>query len=202
MSKRKALDYNPPTTSSHSSFHSELAPKLAKLNKEIRKCRKCPLWKARIKTVPGEWPVNAKIMIIGQAPGAEENKTGRPFVGRAGQFLNKLLKITGIKRKKIFITSIVKCFPPKNRKPTKKEIKACLPYLKKQIEIINPKNFILLGEVAFKVFFPSKNLKDFRGKFLTKNGRRYFITYHPAAGIRFQKFKKTLEKDFKKIKNL
>jgi len=202
MSKRKALDYNPPTTSSHSSFHSELAPKLAKLNKEIRKCRKCPLWKARIKTVPGEWPVNAKIMIIGQAPGAEENKTGRPFVGRAGQFLNKLLKITGIKRKKIFITSIVKCFPPKNRKPTKKEIKACLPYLKKQIEIINPQKFILLGEVAFKVFFPSKNLKDFRGKFLTKNGRRYFITYHPAAGIRFQKFKKTLEKDFKKIKNL
>ena len=202
MSKRKALDYNPPTTSSHSSFHSELAPKLAKLNKEIRKCRKCPLWKARIKTVPGEWPVNAKIMIIGQAPGAEENKTGRPFVGRAGQFLNKLLKITGIKRKKIFITSIVKCFPPKNRKPTKKEIKACLPYLKKQIEIINPQKFILLGEVAFKVFFPSKNLKDFRGKFLTKNGRRYFITYHPAAGIRFQKFKKILEKDFKKIKNL
>ena len=202
MSKRKALDYNPPTTSSHSSFHSELAPKLAKLNKEIRKCRKCPLWKARIKTVPGEWPVNAKIMIIGQAPGAEENKTGRPFVGRAGQFLNKLLKITGIKRKKIFITSIVKCFPPKNREPTKKEIKACLPYLKKQIEIINPQKFILLGEVAFKVFFPSKNLKDFRGKFLTKNGRRYFITYHPAAGIRFQKFKKTLEKDFKKIKNL
>jgi len=179
-----------------------LAPKLAKLNKEIRKCRKCPLWKARIKTVPGEWPVNAKIMIIGQAPGAEENKTGRPFVGRAGQFLNKLLKITRIKRKKIFITSIVKCFPPKNRKPTKKEIKACLPYLKKQIEIINPQKFILLGEVAFKVFFPSKNLKDFRGKFLTKNGRRYFITYHPAAGIRFQKFKKTLEKDFKKIKNL
>ena len=202
MSKRKALDYNPPTTSSHSSFHSELAPKLAKLNKEIRKCRKCPLWKARIKTVPGEWPVNAKIMIIGQAPGAEENKTGRPFVGRAGQFLNKLLKITGIKRKKIFITSIVKCFPPKNRKPTKEEIEICLSYLKQQIEIINPKNFILLGEVAFSVFFPDKKLSNFRGKFIKKDGREYFTTYHPAAGIRFQKFKKILEKDFKKIKNL
>ena len=87
----------------------------------------------------------------------------------------------------------------KNRKPKSEEIEACLPYFKKQIEIINPEKFILLGEVAFSVFFPNKKLGDYRGKLVKKDGREYFVTYHPAAGIRFQKFRKILEKDFKKI---
>ncbi|MBZ9572430.1 uracil-DNA glycosylase [Patescibacteria group bacterium] len=175
--------------------------KLEKLNQEIRKCKKCPLWETRKNAVPGEGPVNAKIIIIGQAPGSLENQTGRPFVGRAGQFLNQLLKISKINRKKIFITSPIKCFPPKNRKPNKEEIAACLLYLKKQIEIINPKKFISLGEVAFKVFFLKKKLKDFRGKLIKKGGKEFFVTYHPAAGIRFLKIRKILEKDFKKIKS-
>jgi len=172
---------------------------LTKLNQEIRNCKKCPLWKTRKNTVPGEGPANAKIIFVGQAPGSEEDKTGRPFVGRAGRFLNQLLRIANIKREKVFITSPIKCFPPKNRKPTEKEIETCLPYLKKQIEIINPQKFILLGEVAFSVFFPNKKLGSFRGKLVKKDGREYFVTYHPAAGIRFQKFRKILEKDFKKI---
>ena len=178
--------------------------KLEKLNQEIRNCKKCSLWKTRGKVVPGEGPINAKIMVLGQAPGFEESKTGRPFVGRAGKFLNKLLRIAKIKREKIFITSPIKCFPPKNRKPTKKEIEVCLPYLKKQIEIINPQKFILLGEVAFSVFFPDKKLKDFRGKWVTlreaQGKKKFFITYHPAAGLRFPKIKKILEKDFRKLK--
>jgi DNA polymerase len=174
--------------------------KLEKLNRKIRNCKKCPLWKLRKNAVPGEGPMNAKIMIIGQAPGAEEDKIGRPFVGRAGQFLNELLKIAWIKREKIFITSPIKCFPPKNRKPKKKEIEACLPWLKKQIEIIDPKYFILLGEVAFSVFFPREKLSNYRGKWIEKDGKFYFPTYHPAAGFRFPKIKKILEKDFKKIK--
>ena len=172
---------------------------LTKLNQEIRNCKKCPLWKTRKNTVPGEGPANAKIIFVGQAPGSEEDKTGRPFVGRAGRFLNQLLRIANIKREKVFITSPIKCFPPKNRKPTEKEIETCLPYLKKQIEIINPQKFILLGEVAFSVFFPNKKLGSFRGKLVKKDGREYFVIYHPAAGIRFQKFRKILEKDFKKI---
>ena len=199
MSNKKTLDCNPPTTSSHSSFCSEWAPKLAN---QIRKCRKCILWKKRIKAVPGEGPINARVIFIAEAPGEEEDKLGRPFVGRAGKLLNKLLTLAGLNRKTIYIANVLKCRPPKNRKPKKEEIKACLPYLKKQIEIINPQKFILLGEVAFKSFFPDKKLKDFRGKFLTKNGQRYFITYHPAAGIRFKKFRKILEKDFKKLKGL
>jgi len=174
---------------------------LGKLNKEIRNCKKCSLWKTRKNTVPGEGPVNAKIMAIGMAPGAEEDKIGKPFIGRAGKFLNKLFEIAEIKREKVFITSPLKCLPqpPINRKPKKEEIKACLPYLEKQIKIINPQRFILLGEVAFSVFFLNKKLGDYRGKLVKKEDREYFVTYHPAAGIRFQKFRKILEKDFKKI---
>lgn len=175
---------------------------LEKLNREIRNCKKCPLWKTREKAVPGEGSINAKIMVIGQAPGVRESKTGRPFVGRAGKFLNQLLEIAKIKRKKIFITSSIKCFPPKNRRPTKKEIKICVPYLKKQIEIINPKKFILLGEIAFSVFFPGKKLIVFRGKWIEKGKKFYFPTYHPAAGLRFPKIRKILEKDFKKLQNI
>lgn len=173
--------------------------KLEKLNQKIRKCKKCLLWQVRKNAVPGEGPVNAKIIIIGQAPGAEEDKTGRPFIGRAGKFLNQLLKIAGIKREKVFITSSAKCFPPKNRKPTKEEIKNCLPYLKKQIEIINPRKIILLGEVAFLLFFPKEKLNNFRGEIIKKDGKIYFPTYHPAAGLRFPKIKKILEKDFRHI---
>jgi len=174
--------------------------KLKKLNQEIRNCKKCPLWKTRKNAVPGEGPANAKIMVIGQAPGAMEDKTERPFVGPAGKFLDKLLKIAKIDRKKIFVTSPIKCFPPKNRKPKKEEIEACLPYLKRQIEIINPKKFILLGEIAFSVFFPKKELSSFRGKWIEEGGKKFFVTYHPAAGIRFPKIKKILEKDFKKLR--
>ncbi len=173
---------------------------LEKLSRQIRKCKKCPLWETRKNTVPGEGLANAKIVFCGQAPGSRENETGRPFIGRAGQLLSQLLKIAGVRREKIFITSPVKCFPPKNRKPTKEEIETCLPYFKKQIEIINPQKFILLGEVAFSVFFKNEKLKDFRGKWAKKNGKFYFPTYHPAAGIRFQKFKKILEKDFKRLR--
>jgi len=175
---------------------------LEKLNQKIRNCKKCDFWKTRKNTVPGEGPTNAKMMIVGQAPGVQEDKVGRPFIGPAGKFLDKLLKIAQIDRKRIFVTSPIKCFPPKNRKPTKKEIEACLPYLEKQIEIINPQKFILLGEVAFSVFFPKKKLKNFRGKWLEKNGKFYFPTYHPAAGLRFPKIKKILEEDFRKLKIL
>lgn len=173
---------------------------MEKLNNQIRNCKKCPLWKTRKNTVPGEGPVNAKILIVGQAPGATEDKIGQPFVGPAGKFLNHLLEIAKIERDKVFLTSPIKCFPPKNRKPAKKEIEACFPYLKKQIEIINPQKFILLGEVAFSVFFPKKELSSFRGKWVKKESKEFFITYHPAAGLRFPKIREILEKDFKKIR--
>jgi len=157
--------------------------------------------------VPGEGPTNSKIMFVGEAPGKEEDLSGRPFVGRSGKFLTELIKKAGLKREACFITSVIKHRPPKNRKPKKEEISICFPYLESQIKLINPKKIVLLGQTAFSAFFSAGKLKDFRGKFVTLRqaqgdkiiSRDYFITYHPAAGIRFQKMKKIIEEDFKNV---
>ena len=162
---------------------------LEKLAKQIRKCRKCKLWKTRNNAVPGEGPSNAKIFFIGQAPGKQEDLQGKPFVGRAAKFLNMLLEKNNIKRSDVFITSVLKCFPPKNRLPKKDEIKACLPYLIKQLEIINPRVVVLLGNVAIKTLKNHEILK----------GKKVICTYHPAAGMRFPKIKKKMFDDFKRI---
>jgi uracil-DNA glycosylase len=175
---------------------------LAKINKNIKNCKKCPLSRGAVLAVPGEGPADSEIMFIGEAPGKEEDLSGRPFVGRSGKFLTKLIESAGLKRERCFITSVVKHRPPKNRKPQKKEVAVCFPYLERQIEIINPKMIVLLGQTAFSAFFPKEKLRDLRGGMLNKSGQEFFITYHPAAGIRFQKMKKILEKDFKKIKNI
>jgi DNA polymerase len=176
---------------------------LEKLHQEIRNCKKCPLWKTRRNVSPGEGRADAQLMFIAEAPGRMEDLKGRPFVGPSGRYLDKLFDLAKINREDVFITAPVKCRPVidnRNRKPKKEEIEACLPYLKKQIEIIDPKYFILLGEVAFSVFFPKEKLKNFRGKWIEKDGKLYFPTYHPAAGLRFPKIRKILEKDFEKIK--
>lgn len=172
---------------------------LSKINKEVRNCKKCSLYKKAENPVPGEGPKNAKLFFIGVAPGKQEDLTGKPFVGRAGKFLDKLLKQNKIERKKIFITSVVKHFPPENRAPKSNEIKACLPYLQRQIKIINPKLIILLGNIATKSIL-NKKLKP--GTFTKINNRKYFITYHPAAGMRFPKIKTTMKKNFKTLKKL
>jgi uracil-DNA glycosylase len=160
--------------------------------------------------VPGEGPVNAKFMFVGEAPGREENLSGLPFIGRSGKFLTKLIESARLKRERCFISSIIKHRPPKNRKPKKEEISICFPYLENQIKIIKPEIIVLLGQTAFSAFFPKKTLKNFRGKFVTlrraqgdkKITADFFITYHPAAGIRFVKMKKILEKDFKKLRGV
>lgn len=173
---------------------------LEKIAQEIRNCKKCRLWKTRKNAVPGEGPSDAEIIFIGQAPGSEEDKTGKPFIGRAGKFLNDILQSIGIKRRDVFITSPVRCFPPKNRKPKKEELEACRPYLDKYLAIINPKIMVLMGEVAFNSFFPDKKLKSYRGKWLRKKGIRFLATYHPAAGMRFPKARRDMLSDFKKLK--
>ncbi len=158
--------------------------KLEALNRKIRHCRKCRLWKSN--AVPGEGSENARIMLVGQNPGKEEDKTGRPFVGRAGKYLDKVLEKNNVGREKIFITSVVKHKTPSNRKPKKDEIKACLPYLLEQVNVIKPKTIVLMGEVAWS----TPEVK----------GVKYIKTYHPAAAMRFPKIKEKLEKDFRKIK--
>jgi DNA polymerase len=179
------------------------AKELNRLNGEINSCVKCRLFKTRIKAVPGEGTLGCEFMFLGQGPGREEDQTGRPFVGRAGKLLTGLIESAGLKRKDVFITSAVKCLPtpPLNRKPKPDEIKACFPYLLRQIEIMRPKKIVLLGVVALKLFFPEGSLKLLRGKWIQKDGLDYFISYHPAAGIRFQKFKKILAQDFAALNN-
>lgn len=162
--------------------------KLKTLNQQIINCQKCRLSKTRKNAVPGEGKLNSKLFFIGQAPGREEDKTGKPFVGRAGKFLDKLLLIAGIDRKKAFITSCVKCFPPGNRTPKKEELSACKPYLKEQIKLINPEVVVLMGKIA-----QAYSEEDFL------KGKKIIKTYHPSAGMRFPRIKKRMIKDFKKL---
>jgi DNA polymerase len=156
------------------------------LAEEIRQCKKCELWRTRNKAVAGEGNVNAKIMIIGQAPGKQEDATGRPFVGRAGKFLEAQLKRLGKNREDFFITSVLKCFPPSNRKPTKQELFTCLPYTLAQIAVIKPKALLLLGEIATEALLKRK-FREVRGKFVRQNGIKCFATFHPSAAMRFKK---------------
>lgn len=172
--------------------------KLEKLNIKIKSCKRCPLYKTAKNAVAGEGSANAKIIFIGEAPGRQEDLTGRPFVGRAGELLNQLFKISRIKRGKIFITSVIKHRPPKNRQPKKPEIEACKIWWQKQIEALNPRWIILLGRVASDTIL-GKDFWENRGGFFQKEKQRCFVTYHPAAGLRFPQIKKILKKDFIKI---
>lgn len=176
---------------------------LYELSEGIRKCTACPLWESRTLVVPGEGLSKTKVMFVGEAPGAEEDRVGRPFVGRAGKFLDDLFEKNGIKRKDVFITGSVKCHPPKNRNPTAKELKTCKGlWLDKQIEIIKPELIVILGGIALKSLFNKTKINAFHGKTITKNKQEYFVTYHPAAGMRFLKIRKEMEKDFKKLGKL
>ncbi len=171
---------------------------MRKIDRQISSCRLCPLWKGTRNPVPGEGPSGAEIMFVGEAPGRQEDLNGRPFVGRAGRLLDLLFEKSGIERKKVFITSVIKHRPPLNRKPKSGELKACSFWWKKQMELINPETVVLLGRVACDTVL-GVNFWKKRGKVFKKNGRAYFITYHPAAGLRFLKFKKRMEKDFKNL---
>jgi uracil-DNA glycosylase len=161
---------------------------LNELNEQIRKCRKCRLWQEAKNAVPGEGPQNAKFILVGQNPGVEEDKTGKPFVGRAGKFLNKVLTQNGINREEIFITNIVKHVTPKNRKPLPDEIEACLPYLIAQINLVKPKVVVLMGAVAWQT--PKVE------------GVAYVETVHPSAAMRFTKMRKRFEEDFKQLRKI
>ena len=181
---------------------------LEEIEKEIRSCRRCPLWRYKKNYVPGEGNENAEIIFIGEAPGREEDERGRPFVGNAGKFLTDLIEnVLRLKREDVFITNVLKCRPPNNRDPTDEEIIACLPFLIKQIEEINPRVIVCLGRFAAKTVFdhfglPFTTISRERGKVWEKNGKYFVATYHPAAGLYKPPLKKVIEEDFKKIRDL
>ena len=174
---------------------------LEQIEEQVKKCNKCKLCQTRKNTVFGEGNPNAKVMFIGEGPGADEDLQGVPFVGKAGKLMNQAFLGLGIKRKEVYIANIVKCRPPENRTPEIDEINACVEYLKKQIMLVKPEKIILLGNTALKAVFGNEyNITSARGKWIEKKGIKYMPTFHPAALLRDESKKVEFWQDLKKIK--
>jgi len=173
---------------------------LSALTKKIKNCKRCSLNITRNNVVVGEGSLNARLMFIGEAPGADEDLQGRPFVGKSGQLLMRIISAMGFKRKEVYIANILKCRPPKNRDPLPHEVESCIPYLFMQMDIINPEIIVVLGRIAGITLFG----KDFaitrqRGNFFKFRGRRVLPTFHPAYLLMNPKAKKLTWEDMKKV---
>ncbi|MCX8205624.1 MAG: type-4 uracil-DNA glycosylase [Candidatus Micrarchaeota archaeon] len=184
---------------------------LEEISAQVKACEKCQLCKSRTNAVPGEGSPHAKIMLVGEAPGENEDLQGRPFVGRAGQLLNEMLAEIGLRRENVFITNIVKCRPPGNRDPLPEEKAICSPYLDMQIECIQPKIIVCLGRHSAEYLFTRYGI-EFPGITLAR-GKPYkvdslfghftlFPVYHPAATIYNQQLRPVLRADFQKLQKL
>ncbi len=180
---------------------------LDELKNQVEKCKMCTLWQYRNKTVFGEGPIDTDIMLIGLGPGTEEDKQGRPFVGPAGKLLNVLLEEAGLSRDKVYITNVVKCIPP-NNSPTEDQVTTCTKnYLEKQIEIIQPKIIITLGNISTEWAFKKYKIKlnpmnKIHAKVFETNieyPKIIIPMYHPAAALRNPGLRKVLLEDWKKI---
>jgi DNA polymerase len=174
---------------------------LISLKKAYENCLLCGLSKTRTHFVYGNGNPNAKLMVIGEGPGEEEDKTGDVFVGKAGQLLTKMLKAIELEREDVYIANIVKCRPPENRNPNPDEINTCLPYLLEQINLIQPKILLLLGKVAaVALFHIDQPLTNYRKKTLNFQGIKTYISYHPSALLRNPSWKTFAWEDLKKVK--
>jgi uracil-DNA glycosylase family 4 len=165
---------------------------LDRIARKIRRSRRCPLAGGAGSAVPGEGPADARVFFVGQSPGVEESRTGRPFVGRAGKFLDEALRRVGLSRQVVFITSVEKHQPPGNRRPTRLEVEACKPILLRQIAIVDPRVVVLLGRVAEEALAGEPVLE----------GRRVLVTAHPAAAMRFPWFRRRFLRDLHTLRRL
>ena len=169
----------------------------------ICECLKCPLGKTRNKFVFGVGNPAADVVLIGEAPGAEEDLQGEPFVGRAGKLLDKILEAVGFKREDVYICNIIKCRPPGNRNPLPEEIETCLPYLYHQIKLIKPKIILLLGRVAAEALLKTKQpLNKLRGRMHFHDGIKTLVTFHPAALLRNPQWKRPAWEDMQEFKKI
>ena len=172
---------------------------LAEIAAGIKVCTRCELYKTRTQSVPGEGPADARVMLIGEAPGWNEDQQGRPFVGAAGKFLEELLGAAGLRRGDVFITNIVKSRPPGNRDPLPDEIAACVPWLERQIEVIDPDVIVTLGRFSLAQWFPGERISKIHGQ-PKRAGRRLIVPmYHPAAALHQQALRQTILEDFGKL---
>lgn len=172
---------------------------LERVAAEVRVCPKCDLCRSRTNAVPGDGPDHPEILFIGEAPGLQEDRQGRPFVGPAGQFLDELLAKINLRRADCFIANVVKCRPPDNRKPTNGEIVACAPYLTRQIALLQPLLIVTLGNYSMAKFLPGESISRIHGRLRNINGQLVLPLYHPAAALHRAELRNTLFQDFAQI---
>ncbi len=191
-----------PLVEKRASRRMALPDDLAALEQIVSQCQLCDLSKTRTKTVFGEGPQNAELMFVGEGPGAREDTTGRPFVGRAGELLTKMIEnVLERPRSDVYICNIVKCRPPNNRVPTPEEAHTCLPYLHKQIAIVRPRIIVTLGATAYHYLTGDKTgITKIRGQVIDMGDYRLIPTYHPSYLLRNPSAKKEAYQDLLKIK--
>jgi uracil-DNA glycosylase family 4 len=175
---------------------------LSELYQQIALCQQCEIAKFRTNVVPGEGAENASIMFIGEAPGWHEDQQGRPFVGPAGQFLDKLLASINLSREQVYIANVIKCRPTGNRDPLPTEIRNCRHWLERQIEIIRPKMIVTLGRYSMAMYFPGKSISKIHGTAQKRDNIIYYAMYHPAAALHQQSLRQAIEADMLKIPTL
>ncbi|MGB0385416.1 MAG: uracil-DNA glycosylase [Ardenticatenaceae bacterium] len=173
--------------------------RLRALEEHVRGCTRCPLSATRGQAVPGQGPVDASIILIGEGPGYHEDRTGRPFVGRAGQLLEQLLASIGLSREEVYIANVVKCRPPGNRDPLREEIQTCKPYLAHQLRIIDPDIIVTLGRFAMERWLPNQRITRVHGQAFRYYHRLIVPMFHPAAALRRPEWKTALFDDFKRL---
>lgn len=178
----------------------EQQPNLEQLKQVCLECSRCGLRAGCRQVVFGDGNPQALLMLVGEGPGADEDRLGIPFVGRAGQLLDRILEAAAIRRQEIYIANVVKCRPPANRVPTLKEVEACLPHLQKQIVLIDPEIIVCLGALATRTLIDrNASITRVRGQWLEAGRRRIIATFHPAALLRDPGKKKYVWNDFKEV---
>ncbi|HTI03691.1 MAG TPA: uracil-DNA glycosylase [Gemmatimonadales bacterium] len=185
------MTFDPPSADLFATSPLQRTSSLADVAQLIAACRDCKLCEARTNTVPGEGPTNARLVVVGEGPGRTEDETGRPFVGKAGELLTKILAAIELPREQVYICNIVKCRPPENRLPQYDEIAACLPFLYRQIELVNPKVILAMGGTAAQSLLNTKqSLGSLRNLVHRFRGIPLIVTYHPAALLRNPNWKR------------
>jgi DNA polymerase len=171
----------------------------AELYEVIRSCTMCALAETRTQAVPGEGPLSAEVLCIGEAPGMNEDKQGRPFVGAAGKFLEELLAAGGLQRDEVYICNVLKCRPPANRDPMPGEIESCAEYLDLQIDMVDPLVIVTLGRFSMSRWFPQQAISRIHGSVREFDGRLVVPMYHPAAALHQQNLRDVLLSDFRQL---
>jgi uracil-DNA glycosylase family 4 len=174
-------------------------PDLQDLATGISACTECSLCRTRTQAVPGEGPATAEVFFVGEGPGYYEDKSGRPFVGAAGKFLEELLILAGLSRDEVFITNIVKCRPPNNRDPLETEIEACRPWLDQQLEVIKPKVIVTLGRYSMNRYFPGASISRIHGQAQKVGPYSVVPMFHPAAALHQARYRSLIEEDFRRL---